>query len=60
MWWEPISNGIFSIKLITWLVYGINIKEKLRTDYNWIWKFNVYLQIKIFLWQLSMRVFSVR
>lgn len=48
--WGLTGKGIFIIKSVIWFVYGINLCKEIDNNFDWIWKINVYLKIKIFLW----------
>lgn len=48
MCWSMIDNGIFLIKLVIWLVYGISLKENVNLNFCLIWKLDVLFNIKIF------------
>lgn len=45
-----IGNGIILIKLIIWLIRGIEFKEEVNLNLVWIWKLDLYFKIKIFFW----------
>lgn len=52
-----MGNDIFLIKSVIWLVYDINLKEKVYLSFCWIWKFNVPLKIKILRRKMCLSVF---
>lgn len=49
MCWGFTGSGIFSIKLIIWLICRIESVKIYGYNFIWIWKLEIVFEIKIFL-----------